>query len=125
MMKLMRAVCGVALGLALMSPGVASAAMDLPDGSFKVANMAPPEPDPAPPPTIPAEPTPPEVAPDQPPAPELPPPPDVPAEIPATPPEPAADAPASGGGMGMGAVLGIVAALAVAGAAGFWFMRRK
>ena len=82
MMKLTRAVCGVALGLALMSPGVASAALDLPDGSFAVANMAPPEPDPTPPPAIPAEPTPPEVAPDQPPAPELPPPPDVPAEMP-------------------------------------------
>ena len=128
MIQLKHAVGVLALGLMLVMPGMAAATTS--DGSFAVANMAPPEPDP---PATPA------AAPDQPPAADVPPatePPVVPAEPPVVPDVPAeappppdaaptAEAPASTGGMGMGAIIAIIAVLAAAGFGGYWFMNRK
>ena len=124
-----------ALGLTLASTGIAYASVSASDGSFQVANMAPPEPEA--PPTVPdpaAAPTAPEA-----PTADAPPPPEELPAAPETPPEPpAADVPAPeaeaapvaeetapAGGMGMSTILGIVAALAAAGFGAFWFMRRK
>lgn len=121
-----------ALGLTLAGTGIAYASVSASDGSFQMANMAPPEPEA--PPTVPdpaAAPT----APDAPAA-DAPPPPEALPPAPETPPEPPAadvsaeaapvvEEPAPASGMGMSTILGIVAALAAAGFGAFWFMRRK
>ena len=121
-----------ALGLTLASTGIANASVSASDGSFQVANMAPPEPEA--PPTVPdpaAAPTAPEA-----PAADAPPPTEELPAAPETPPEPPAadvsaeaapvvEEPAPASGMGMSTILGIVAALAAAGFGAFWFMRRK
>ena len=109
------------------------------DGSFIIANMAPPEPEqpPAPPADPSAAPATPEAAPEA--APEVPADPaaapEAAPEAPAEPtaaPEATAEAPlpppdqtAPAAGMGSGMLIGIVAAIAFAGAAAFWFMRRN
>ena len=113
--------------LVLTSGSIVLAAEPASDGSFVVANMAPPEPqsppaDPAAAPAVPE--TTPEAAPpapDVPTAPEAPPEPAAAHEAPLPPPDQSAPA----AGMGSGMLIGIVAAIAVAGAAGFWFMRRN
>jgi hypothetical protein len=119
------------------------------DGAFQVANIAPPEEPEAPPVAPPAPETPaadpaaptvndaPPAEPEAP-APENPiAPTDTPEAVEAAPPEPApaaaettepaviTETPETAGGSNMGTIIGVIAFLAVAAGAGYWFMNRK
>ncbi|MEQ1753425.1 MAG: hypothetical protein ABL973_04765 [Micropepsaceae bacterium] len=119
--------------LTLTSGSIALAAGPASEDSFVVANMAPPEPEqPAPPADPTATPAAPDTVPEaNPTAPDVPAVPDAVPEAPAEPaaapeaPLPPPDQSAPSAGMGSGMLIGIVAAIAVAAAAGFWFMRRN
>lgn len=115
-----------ALVLALAGTAATASSLNAGDGSYQIANMAPPEPEAQPAPAPPTEPaTPAEAGPADPvaePVPEASPPADA-----APPPEetaPVSDQAAPSGGMSSGIIIAIAVAFA-AGLGAFWFMRRK